>query len=54
MIPTLYSPFQHWSDGGSVYLLSDLHMGDENCKLIDPNWITPEEQIEVINSRVSK
>lgn len=25
MIPTLYEPFRHWSDGGSVYILSDLH-----------------------------
>ena len=24
MIPTLYEPFSHWSDGGSVYILSDI------------------------------
>ena len=23
MIPTLYEPFRHWSEGGSVYILSD-------------------------------
>ena len=25
MIPTLYEPFRHWSEKGSVYILSDLH-----------------------------
>ena len=25
MIPTLYKTFQHWSENGSVYILSDLH-----------------------------
>ena len=54
MIPTLYKPFQHWSDGGSVYILSDLHFADNDCKLMDPNWITPEEQLEIINRIVSK
>ena len=24
MIPTLYEPFRHWSDGGSVYILADI------------------------------
>ena len=43
MIPTLYEPFRHWSDGGSVYILSDLHFDDEDCKFMSPDWITPEE-----------
>ena len=24
MIVTLYEPFRHWSEGGSVYILSDI------------------------------
>ena len=24
MIATLYEPFRHWSEGGSVYILSDI------------------------------
>ena len=28
MILTLYEPFRHWSDGGSVYILSDLYFDD--------------------------
>ncbi len=54
MIPTLYEPFRHWSDGGSVFILSDLHFDDKDCKLMDPNWITPEEQINIINKLVGK
>lgn len=54
MIPTLYEPFRHWSHGGSVYILSDLHFGDNACILMDPNWISPEEQVEIINKKVFK
>jgi calcineurin-like phosphoesterase family protein len=51
MITTLYKPFQKWSDGGSVYVLSDLHFADPDCKMMDAEWITPDEQVEIINSK---
>ena len=54
MILTLYEPFRHWSEGGSVYILSDLHFDDEDCQLMNPGWITPQEQIEIINKTVMK
>ena len=54
MISTLYKPFQHWSEGGSVFILSDTHFADADCKLMDPDWITPEKQIEIINKVVGK
>ena len=54
MIPTLYEPFRHWSENGSIYILSDLHFDDSDCKFMDPNWITPEEQLEIINKMVFK
>ena len=54
MIKTLYKPFQHWSENGSVYILSDPHLGDADCKLMNPGWITPEEQIRLINDTVMK
>jgi len=54
MIPTLYKPFQHWSENGSVYILSDLHFADSDCKLMAPDWIEPEEQIKIINDMVMK
>ena len=54
MISTLYEPFRYWSETGSVYILSDLHFDDHDCKLMDPDWITPEEQIAIINNLVQK
>lgn len=54
MITTLYEVFRHWSQKGAVYILSDLHLDDENCKLMDKNWISPEEQIKIINKTVHK
>ena len=52
MIPSLYEPFKHWAAHGSVYILSDLHFNDSDCKLMDKNWISPEEQIAIINKNV--
>ena len=49
MIKTLYPCFQHWSAKGSIYLISDTHFDDPNCKLIDANWITPEEYIKKLS-----
>ena len=54
MIKTLYEIFQHWSAKGSVYLLSDLHLDDDDCLLMDPDWIPPEEQIWIINNKVTR
>ena len=54
LIPTLYEPFRRWSEGGSVFILSDLHFDDADCKLMDPTWISPEEQLAIINKRIAK
>ncbi len=54
MIPTLYEPFRHWSEGGAVYILSDLHFANGDCKIMDPMWITPQEQLEIINNVIKK
>lgn len=54
MISTLYTTFQHWSATGSVYIISDTHFEDADCKFMDKDWITPEEQISIINSIVHK
>ena len=37
MIPTLYEPFRHWSEKGSVYILFDLHFDDADCKFMSPD-----------------
>lgn len=54
MINSLYPIFQHWSEKGSVYIISDTHFEDSDCKLMNPDWITPEEQVKIINSMVHK
>ena len=48
MINSLYDNFQHWSEGGSVYIISDTHFDDEDCKLMDPSWPTAQEQIDIL------
>ena len=54
MIKTLYEKFQHWSYGGSVYLYSDPHFNDADCVYMDPNWMPPDEQVDVINYIVKR
>lgn len=45
MIKSLYPCFQHWSAKGSVWLISDTHFDDPDCKYMNENWISPEEHI---------
>lgn len=54
MIQTLYPAFRYWSYHGSVFIISDTHFADEDCKLMDPAWPSPEEQVEIINKKVTK
>jgi len=54
MIKSLYKTFQHWSETGSVYFFSDPHFDDVDCKIMNPNWISAEDQIKIINSMVCK
>ena len=54
MIPTLYDKFKPWSERGSVYIISDTHFEDSDCKLMDANWITPQEHIDIIKRTVHK
>jgi calcineurin-like phosphoesterase family protein len=54
MIKSLYPQFQRWSATGSVYIISDTHFDDFDCKLMDPDWITPQEHMEIIKQNVRK
>ena len=54
MIKSLYPTFQKWSATGSIYLISDTHFDNSDCKLIDPNWIIPQEHIKIIKEKVQK
>lgn len=55
MIDSLYKPFQHWSEKNAIWIISDLHFGeDQDLKKAYPNRPTPEEMIKTINSKVGK
>lgn len=54
MLPQLYENFQRWSNSGTVWLYSDPHFDDSDCKTIDAAWPSPEEQITKINKKVHK
>ena len=54
MLKTLYPKFQHWSEGGGVYIISDPHFEDEDCQIMNPEWPTPQEYVDKINQKVRK
>ena len=54
MIESLYEPFRHWAVTGSVYLLGDTHFDDSDAHMMDPDMISAEEQLDIINSTVRK
>ena len=54
MIKTLYDKFKPWSEYGSVWLISDTHFDDEDCLLMDTNWISPQQHIDKIKEYVHK
>ena len=54
MIPTLYDKFKPWSANGSIYIISDTHFEDTDCKLMDSNCVSPQEHIDNIKKYVHK
>ena len=46
----LYKPFEHWYHGGTIWLISDTHFEDPDCKVMSTCWPTPEEQVKLINN----
>lgn len=54
MINCLYSTCRYWSYHGAVYLISDTHFGDKQCREIDPQWPSPEEYIALLRKRITK
>lgn len=54
MIPTLYDKFKPWSANGSIYIISDTHFEDADCRLMDSNWVSPQEHIDNIKKYVHK
>lgn len=54
MLLQLYEKFQNWSSKGSIWLYSDPHFEDNDCKIMSEDWPSPQEQIDIINSKVFK
>ena len=55
MINSLYKEYaDRWSSTGSVYIISDTHFDDSDCKLMDPNWISPQEHMQIIKADVHR
>jgi len=54
MIRTLYPQFQYWSEKGSVWIMSDPHFDDLDCKIMNQNWINPLEQVEILKKYCKK
>lgn len=54
MIKSLYPLFQKWCEKGSIYIISDTHFEDFDCKYMDANWLDPEIHLNIINKRVHK
>ena len=54
MIQSLYEPFRKWTDNGSVWLISDPHFDDADCKIMNKDWIKPEEHIQILNQNIYK
>lgn len=54
MIASLYDNFKHWSESGSVYLISDPHFDDEDSLLMNPNWLPANQHVEILNKKIHK
>ena len=50
----IYPCFKHWLEYDSIWIISDTHFDDFDCKYMDPNWITPEEHIQILKKELNK
>lgn len=53
-IPGLYEVFQEKWVQQAVWMISDTHFEDADCKLMDSGWISPEEAVSRINVCVGR
>lgn len=54
MIKSLYKPFQKWSEGGTVWIISDTHFDDPDCEYMNPNWPHPMKLVNQISKKVGR
>ena len=53
MISGLYKFAEKWSENKGVYIISDSHLEDSDCHLMDPAWPSPQVYIKKLKSIVS-
>lgn len=54
MIESLYPCFQKWSANGKVWIISDTHFDDADCKYMDPDWPQPYIHVRTIKRYMHK
>lgn len=54
MIQTLYPPFRHWSEKGTIWLYSDTHFGDRDLKRAFPDRPDDETHVGQINRKCGR
>lgn len=54
MINSLYDNFKYWSSKGSVWIISDPHFDDADCKLMSENWPDPGQYVKSLNKQIMK
>lgn len=54
MIKTLYPPFRKWTETGTLWAYSDPHFSDPEQVHLRKNYISDDEQVSRINSKVGK
>ena len=54
MIKSLYPIFQKWSATGSVYIISDTHFNDPDCKFMNPLWIPATQAAKILTDKIRK
>lgn len=54
MINSLYDKFKPWSANGSIYIISDTHFDDSDCKLMNPEWIPAKDAADILKKNIHK
>lgn len=54
MLKNLYKKFQNWGSKGAIWVISDTHFEDKDCRLMDKNWLLPEEHIKLLKKYIHK
>lgn len=55
MINSLYPTFRDkWSSTGSIYIISDTHFEDADCKFMDASWPNPTLAINILKKKIHR